>query len=205
MREQIRQQRRALTKNQQAHASDCIAKALASWPILQQAQTVASFHPVNGEINTLPLLLKLAEQDKCCYLPRVVPDTFHMDFVRYNADTKLQKNTWHIPEPIGDELCPAETLDVVIAPCVAVDDQCHRLGMGGGFYDRLFAFKQKNARKPFLLGVVYDFQQVPLLTPQPWDVLLDGVLIAPSDPSVQGTQLILCDQNTAHDQNQCDP
>jgi 5-formyltetrahydrofolate cyclo-ligase len=50
--------------------------------------------------------------------------------------------------------------------------------MGGGFYDRSFAFKKGPGRrkKPVLIGIAYQFQQVDELPRQPWDVPLDAVV-----------------------------
>jgi 5-formyltetrahydrofolate cyclo-ligase len=57
---------------------------------------------------------------------------------------------------------------------VAFDSQGHRLGMGGGYYDRTFSFlKDKIHHKPKLLGLAYDFQQVEQLPYEEWDIRLD--------------------------------
>ena len=52
-----------------------------------------------------------------------------------------------------------------------------RLGMGGGYYDRTFAFLTRRSRwqKPRLLGAAYEFQRVERLEHEPWDVPLAGV------------------------------
>jgi 5-formyltetrahydrofolate cyclo-ligase len=52
--------------------------------------------------------------------------------------------------------------------------------MGGGFYDRSFEFKhqQHHMHKPILLGYAYDFQVIPEIKAQAWDVCLDYVLTA---------------------------
>ncbi len=58
-------------------------------------------------------------------------------------------------------------------PLLGFDAEGNRLGMGGGYYDRSFAFKQSHINTPILLGFAYDFQQVDTLTPEPWDIRLD--------------------------------
>jgi len=64
----------------------------------------------------------------------------------------------------------------VLVPLVAFDDAGNRLGMGAGYYDRSFAFRRAAPSPPLLVGVGYEFQRVPALAAQPWDVPLDAVL-----------------------------
>lgn len=71
----------------------------------------------------------------------------------------------------------AEDLDIVITPLAAFDLQGHRLGTGGGYYDRTFAFLQKNTvKKPKIIGLAYAEQQAELLPHDQWDIDLDGVV-----------------------------
>jgi 5-formyltetrahydrofolate cyclo-ligase len=60
---------------------------------------------------------------------------------------------------------------------VAFDTAGHRIGMGGGFYDRTFAFLQRRQHwhKPNLLGLAYEFQKQTTIKPDNWDVPLDAI------------------------------
>ncbi len=69
---------------------------------------------------------------------------------------------------------PVESIDVVLVPLVAFDALGHRLGMGGGFYDRTFARRKR--KLPLLVGIAHDFQQVERLAVAPWDIDLDMVV-----------------------------
>jgi 5-formyltetrahydrofolate cyclo-ligase len=53
-----------------------------------------------------------------------------------------------------------------------------RLGMGGGFYDRTFAFRNTHTRwrRPRLVGLAYSFQQLPMIASAAHDVRLDAVV-----------------------------
>ena len=67
-------------------------------------------------------------------------------------------------------------LDLVLVPLVGFDGAGNRLGMGGGFYDRSFAFLgQRRWRRPRLVGVAFDLQRVDRLPRRAWDVPLDAV------------------------------
>ena len=87
-------------------------------------------------------------------------------------------NKFNIKEPdvtSSDYLMPAE-LDAVLVPLVGFDKCRNRMGMGGGFYDRSFAHRNKAAGKPFLIGVAYDLQQADSVYPDWWDVKLDVIV-----------------------------
>ncbi len=72
----------------------------------------------------------------------------------------------------------ARWLDLVFLPLVGFDARGMRLGMGGGYYDRAFAFRRVRRvwKKPLLIGFAYDLQRVPHLESAPHDVLLDAVV-----------------------------
>src|SRR3546814_2426350 len=74
----------------------------------------------------------------------------------------LLSNRYGIPEPdiAPGALLAAEDMALVVAPLVAFDAQCHRLGMGAGWYDRSFAFRRDRAAPPWLVGAAFATQQV---------------------------------------------
>jgi len=53
--------------------------------------------------------------------------------------------------------------------------------MGGGFYDRSFAFRHGITGKPVLIGVAHELQKVDELVPEDWDVRLDKVVTDRAD------------------------
>jgi len=77
----------------------------------------------------------------------------------------------------GERQFKPHALDLILLPLVAFDKSGHRLGMGGGYYDRTLAFlaHRRLWRKPHLLGTAYQFQQLETLPTQPWDIPLDGI------------------------------
>jgi 5-formyltetrahydrofolate cyclo-ligase len=84
-------------------------------------------------------------------------------------------NRYGIPEPDTAELLPAEAMTLVVTPLVGFDDHGQRLGMGGGWYDRSFAFRRDTAAPPWLVGAGFALQHTEPLIAEPWDVPLDAV------------------------------
>jgi 5-formyltetrahydrofolate cyclo-ligase len=66
----------------------------------------------------------------------------------------------------------------VLTPLVAFDEQHNRIGMGGGYYDRSFAFlkNRKQLIQPKLIGLAFDCQRVEKITANPWDIRLYSVI-----------------------------
>ncbi len=101
-----------------------------------------------------------------------------LSFRQVSPRSHLSVNRFGIPEPPRKATTiDAHALDVVIVPLVAFDPAGRRLGMGGGYYDRSFAFKRQfPQRGPVLIGLAHSCQEVAQLTAQAWDVPLDWIV-----------------------------
>lgn len=108
----------------------------------------------------------------------VLTDVKSLHFVQFDAGDELQPNQHRIPEPVNHQhTIQPEKLDLVITPLVAFDLHGSRLGTGGGYYDRTFAFMYTHpAKAPFLLGLGFAIQQCDAIPAEPWDIKLNGVL-----------------------------
>jgi len=91
----------------------------------------------------------------------------------------MKRNKYGIEEPcaIRNPRVPAWGLDLVLLPLVAFDPYGGRLGMGGGYYDRTFAYKQRlyGMNGPKLLGLAHELQKTERLELASWDIPLAGV------------------------------
>ena len=98
-------------------------------------------------------------------------------FAPWRPGDPLVTNRFGIPEPDVEPASglPAEALAMAVMPLVGFDDAGRRLGMGGGWYDRAFAFRQRRAAPPWLVGAAFAAQQVPALDAAGWDVLPDAI------------------------------
>lgn len=147
-------------------------------PLFLESHTIAAFFAHNGEMDPSLILKHALQSHKTCYLPIISSHLYHqLVFCKIDENTNYLPNQYGILEPeciCASQLIPSWQLDLVLTPLVGVDAQGHRLGMGGGFYDRTFKFKN-NQKKPFLMGLAYDLQCVEDIPYDHHDIPLDGL------------------------------
>ncbi len=177
LRQRINQQRRALDSAQLALAGQALHQRLIQHLAIQpQRDTplhIAVYRAVRGE---MPLELDALHQaGASLYLPVVQGE--QMRFAPWQPGDVLLKRGMGLLEPASQEFIDPTQLDRVLAPLVAFDPQCQRIGMGGGFYDRCFAFRRDAVRAaPQLIGIAHEFQRHDALPVEEWDVPLDAVI-----------------------------
>lgn len=184
LRQQLRQQRRALSDAEREHAAFILCNRISNSRIFKQSKHVAFYLANDGEMD-LNLLIKHAwQQGKNCYLPVLAkPNTQNMQrlwFLPYTPNTILKNNRFGIPEPIHSSktrFTKTISLDLVLMPLVSFDLDGNRLGMGGGFYDRTLSFlnHRKYWHKPNLLGTAYDFQKQDHIETNLWDIPMQAI------------------------------
>ncbi len=177
LRSHMRHLRRSLDDAQQFQASQQLAEHAILFAPIAQAQRIALFFSMDGEINTRALIARLWHLGKTLYLPCIDhenPD--QLSFQRYSADTPLEKHPLGMLQPVfnADDCCPMAELEVILVPLVAFDSQGQRLGMGGGFYDRLLVDWHRTGSYP--IGIAHDCQHVTQLPVASWDIPLPAVI-----------------------------
>jgi 5-formyltetrahydrofolate cyclo-ligase len=177
LRRHYRRQRAALSARDLERAAAALAARVISLPEFEVASRIAAYFAVNGEISLEPVIDRALDEGKRVYLPNLDRETLR--FSPFFHDQDMRINRFRLPEPdVGEEqMLQPEDLELVLAPLVVFDDDCNRIGMGGGYYDRSFAFRKDPARRtPVLVGVAHELQRVDRIDPHPWDVRLDRVL-----------------------------
>ena len=172
-RQHYRQLRRDLAREQHQQLSQQACQRLIDSTLLQDKKNIACYLAQDGEVDTTTLIQWLWQQQKHCYLPTIDRNTKVLSFACYEKDSKMQNNQYDIAEPITEKTITAEDCDAIIAPLVAFDKQGHRLGMGGGFYDRTLA---KTTRKPLFIGLAFSLQQGEKLDTETHDIKLTHIV-----------------------------
>ena len=180
LRMRIRRERRALSGLQQRTASRKLCANVRSMRAFCRAKRIAVYLASDGEIDLQPLIELCWKLGKSVYLPVLHPVRHNrLWFTPYTAQTKLSHNRYRILEPqLKRPGAPAYALDMVLMPLVAFDSECNRMGMGGGYYDRTFAFTlaRQGLKGPKLVGMAHDLQRVEKLSLADWDVPLKAVV-----------------------------
>ena len=175
LRRELRARRRALPAAQRIAAADALANQLLALPFLPDAGHVAGYWAMDGEIALNSWQVRLPRSLIYC-LPVLHSDN-SLRFAPWRPGEALVSNRFGIPEPDMDpaEALPAHALSLVVMPLVGFDARGHRLGMGGGWYDRSFAFRNAAVPPPWLVGVGFDAQRVSHLDQEAWDVIPDAL------------------------------
>lgn len=168
----MRRMRSDADKSHRTTAAAELCTRLTACEFFRSAQHIAAYFPHDGEIDIWPVIRHAWENGKTIYLPVLLPANT-LGFAMISAETQLDENRYGIPEPryTAVDMKASTELDLVLMPLVAFDDALYRLGMGGGYYDRTFAFIRDSAKtQPLLVGAGYDFQRVNTVYPETWDV-----------------------------------
>ncbi|MCG3729909.1 5-formyltetrahydrofolate cyclo-ligase [Vibrio cincinnatiensis] len=179
LRQHIRQRRNQLPSDVQFQASQDLIHRAAQQAEFKHSQHIALYLSTDGELDTMPLIKWLWAQGKSVYLPVLHPfSKGHLLFLHYQFDTPMAYNQYGIIEPkLNKQLVkPVKELDLICTPLVAFDAQGHRLGMGGGYYDRTLStwFHSGQGAKP--IGLAHDCQYVETLPTESWDIPLPKIV-----------------------------
>jgi len=177
LRQEGRKARTAKSAVERELASNIIAAKVISSNWFRHAEYVACYLPTPDEVNTWEIIARAWRMKKRIFVP-VLEKTSRMQFQEITPESELQRNKFGLYEPQDGDLAPARMLDVVLTPIVAFDDRMHRIGMGGGYFDRRFAFLRHRANwiHPKLIGLAFACQKVEEIAPNPWDIRVFRVI-----------------------------
>ena len=172
LRKQIREQKRAMTEEQIVEKSEKLATLFAASQAYKDAKTIYGYLPYNQEVRTVSMLQRALDEGKKVAVPKCYGD--EMRFIYLDDLSKVEKGYCGIPEPIADAPIANDKTALVLMPGLAFDPQGHRMGYGGGFYDKFLAAEPNHPT----LALCYDFQMLPHLETEDHDIPVDTVLWA---------------------------
>ena len=171
IRSTIREKKRLLTQEQIEAASAELATLLRQLPAYRQARSLYAYLSYNQEVRTLPILRAAQADGKRVAVPKVFGKT--MRFLWLDDLGAIAPGYCDIPEPIADAPEADDKTALMLLPGLAFDRAGHRIGYGGGFYDR---FLEKEPHPT--VALCYRFQCFPALQTDPHDIPADIVLAA---------------------------
>ena len=172
LRRTIRERKRAMTEEEIVQRSEKLGKLFVQSEAYKNAKTIYGYLPYNQEVRTVPMLEQALKDGKKVAVPKVYGD--EMKFLYLDDLTKVSKGYAGIPEPIADGPVADDETALVLMPGLAFDPQGHRIGYGGGFYDK---FLSREPEHP-TLALCYEFQMVEKLETEQFDIPVDEVIWA---------------------------
>lgn len=176
IRERVKARRALLSPEDAQSDSRLICDRLLIYPDFDRWQHIGIYLAVRNEVDLSSFIDECVRQNKTLYAPKLQAHGT-MQFHLFTSIAETIENQYGIREPVSPVAHSVESLDALIVPGVCFDTEGHRIGMGGGYYDKLLHYKrEKPYSKPYLMGVAYDFQKLEHITPNPWDVKMDDVI-----------------------------
>jgi len=169
IRQKIKRLKAQFTEEELLRRSVMIWAEVEAKPQFQHAASVLLYWSMPGEVYTHDFI-KRWRSEKTIILPVVDGDKLRLasfadeQSLRWNAVLKLY-------EPKGSDYTSPETIELAIVPSIAFDHSNHRLGRGGGYYDKLLP--QLNT---YNIGVCFDFQLFEAIPYKEFDVQMDEVV-----------------------------
>lgn len=140
---------------------------------LRAGQTIALFSALRGEPDTEPLTAALAEAGFRTALPVVVGPDQPLAFRAWRPGEPARPGAYGILEP-GEQAAPALP-GLLFVPLAAFDRVGHRIGYGGGFYDRTLALLRRRVATP-AIGIAFACQEVEAVPGEAHDEVLDALV-----------------------------
>lgn len=172
LRREIREKKKAMSTEEIEARSARLGELFAQTEAYKNAKTIYGYMPYNQEVRTVPILEQAIRDGKRVAVPKVYGDI--MKFIYLDDLTQVEKSDMGIPEPIADEPVAEDQTALVLMPGLAFDQEGHRIGYGGGFYDKFLMAEPNHPT----VALCYEFQMYAHLNTEEFDIPVDLVLWA---------------------------
>jgi 5-formyltetrahydrofolate cyclo-ligase len=164
LRKQVADTRNSLTPDERQAKSREIENRLFQLPEFSKASVVMFFASFRSEVNTLPMIKRALALGKRVVLPKVLGKTLALFEIR-DVESDVASGAWGILEPLEKRRVELDSVDLIIVPGLAFDEQGNRLGYGVGFYDKLLSSFIKTT-----VALAFEIQIVPEVPADKHDV-----------------------------------
>jgi 5-formyltetrahydrofolate cyclo-ligase len=173
LREVAKARRTAMASADRARGAARIAEHGLGFLGAASPLTVSGFLAIGEEIDPAPLLFRLHDEGLRLALPVMVGKGRPLEFRTWTPGAPLRTVQWGIREP--EESAALAEPDVLLVPLLAFDRTGHRLGYGGGFYDRTLS-ALRDRKSVLAVGLAFGVQEVDAVPHLDYDERLDWVL-----------------------------
>jgi 5-formyltetrahydrofolate cyclo-ligase len=173
LRQSARALRQRLTPAERWRAAEAVADHAGWLARIAPGRTVSCFSTFGDELDTGPLMARLARAGVTLALPVVARRGRPLVFRRWRPGDEMASGPFGIAQPLPD--APTVRPSVFLVPLLAFDRRGYRVGYGGGFYDRTLA-EARAAGKILALGLAFAAQEIARVPTERYDEPVDGVL-----------------------------
>lgn len=167
----------AFAARKAAHMDASLKTPVATVHLLGQigpakGRVIAGYMPIRTEISPVSAMAALHRAGARLCVPVIEGAGQPLMFREWTPDVPMDTGPFGAQVPTGgDWLIP----EILIVPLVAFDAGLHRLGYGGGFYDRTLERLRARAQT-IAIGYAYGAQELPDVPQEPTDQPLDAVI-----------------------------
>ncbi|MCM1158928.1 MAG: 5-formyltetrahydrofolate cyclo-ligase [Bacteroidales bacterium] len=176
IRKAIMEKRCRLTAEEVENYSLAIAHRLTELNLYKECRNLCVYQAFRNEVSCDKIMRQALSQGKRVFVPVTVPEKREMEFYRITENTRWQAGAYGIREPVPvPEAAVLEEKALILMPGLAFDRSRHRIGYGGGYYDRYLV----NHPEHTTIALCYPFQITENHLPaEPHDILPDYILTA---------------------------
>lgn len=153
-------------------AARLIASKIIMLPELDGVKSVSGFYPINNELDCLMILKVLHAARFPISLPTITGPNSPLEFHEWDMRAELEEGPFKTKQSVGDIVTP----EVLIVPLLAFDLKGHRIGYGGGYYDRTLKALRADNSDVVAIGVAYDNQKLDRVPAHDYDQPLDMII-----------------------------
>ena len=160
------QARESLSENQIREMSQRIAERILASNEFREADKIMIYRGIGGEVRLDRLELAKESEGKQFLFPLCLPER-QMAALCPQGEDAWKTGAYGIMEPVPEKsiLVEPEDIDLIICPCTVFDEDCNRMGMGGGYYDRYLP----KCQKAVVAAVALEIQKTAHVPMEPWD------------------------------------
>ncbi len=174
IRSKIIKRRSSQTKSSSVSKSSKIFSKLLSLEVLKPNMNVLVYMDFRNEVITSEINEYILNNNIRLLLPKVNFETKLLEIYVIDLLSSLEKSSYNILEPTSShKQIEYEDIDLILAPGVAFDDKCFRLGYGGGYYDKLLSNKRDDVK---VIALAYELQIIDSVPIEEHDYQMDYII-----------------------------